>query len=77
MRARRSWATAYRSHTCFKAVTRALEIPKKRNVGVIQLESDVPPCRVCRAWWRHYYAHTGVDVKVVSAEGTWRASDVP
>jgi hypothetical protein len=74
MTSRQGWAEMYRAHTCFKGLVRTSELAKTREVGLVRLDSDVPPCRACRAWWRRCEQKTGIRVEIRSPDGTWRAS---
>jgi hypothetical protein len=73
MPARKSWTDIYRSHTCFKAMHRALELRQERNIQHVQIDSRLLPCKMCRAWWRRAGRFGGVSATFTAGGKEWRS----
>jgi hypothetical protein len=74
---RQNWSEMYRAHTCFKAMKRALEIKKSKSVHTVSLENTVPPCQLCRAWWRRCGQFAGINAHIVFPSGAWKSDELP
>lgn len=71
---RTDWTVAYRSHTCFKAMVEAAESQREGDVLLVRLENTVPPCRVCRAWWRRASRLKKLDAEITTRGTIWQST---
>jgi hypothetical protein len=69
---RNLWSEMYRSHTCFKGLNSVFGKLKPGRQVAIENQM-VPPCRVCRAWWRQSCHRFGCSVKFRWPGGEWAA----
>lgn len=74
MTERQLWTEMYRSHTCFKAMNRALEIKRERDIREVRIESTVAPCKMCRAWWRRAGRLGGVHATIATGTQEWKSN---
>lgn len=70
---RQLWPEMYRSHTCFKAMHKALELRRERDVREVRIESNVAPCKMCRAWWRRAGKLGGVHATITTGTEAWKS----
>jgi hypothetical protein len=65
----------YSLHTCFKTILRAAEARKEQNVTQVLIKNTIPPCKMCRAWWRRIDRSLGIHATITTEGIEWKSAD--